>query len=234
METKLPKFKYEQFQLENGLRVVLLEDKSTPIVAVNVLYHVGSKNEKPGKTGFAHLFEHLMFQGSKYYNEDYSKPIQEAGGRLNGSTNNDRTRFYEIVPSNFLEMALYLEAGRMGTLLEVVTQERLDNQRSIVKNERRERVENRPYGSAFEKMYSLMYPKNHPYHWSVIGSMKDLSAASLKDVREFFNTYYAPNNAFLVIAGDFDETKTRKWINKYFSGIKREERLTDQIPKHRS
>ena len=226
----LPKFEFKEFRLKNGLRVIMHQDKSTPLVAVNIWYHVGSKNEVYGKTGFAHLFEHMMFQGSKYYNDDYGKPIQEAGGRINGSTNFDRTRFYEVVPSNFLEMVLYLEAGRMGTLLEVTNQARLENQREIVKNEYRQRVSNRPYGTAFEKMHKLIYPKTHPYHWMVTGSLDDLSAASMEDVRAFFKKYYVPNNASLVIAGDFDERQTESWVRKYFSGIERGEYIKRPNP----
>ncbi len=230
-QTKLPKIKYKQLQLENGLRVVLVEDKSTPIVAVNIWYHVGSKNETYGKTGYAHLFEHMMFQGSKYYNDDYGKPIQEAGGRINGSTNFDRTRFYKLVPSNFLEMVLYLEAGRMGTLLDVTNQAKLDNQREIVKNEYRQRIANRPYGTAFEKMHRLIYPKTHPYHWLASGDLQDVSVATLADARSFFKKYYVPNNASLVIVGDFDEKQTVNWIKKYFSWIKRGKDIKRPNPK---
>jgi predicted Zn-dependent peptidase len=169
---KLPPLKIKDYQLKNGLRVVLHEDKSTPVVAVNTWYHVGSKNEETGRTGFAHLFEHMMFQGSKNYNTDYFTPLQEAGGSINGTTNQDRTWYYETVPSNFLELALMLEADRLGGLLEAMTQEKLDNQRDVVKNERRQRVDNQPYGTAFEKIGEIMYPKGHPYNWTTIGSME--------------------------------------------------------------
>jgi zinc protease len=218
-DTKLPKLNNKVVTLKNGLRVILHQDKSTPIVAVNVWYHVGSKNEVTGKTGFAHLFEHMMFQGSKNYNDDYFKPLQEAGATINGSTNSDRTNYFEVVPSNFLELALFMEADRMGGLLEAMTQGKLDNQRDVVKNERRQRVDNVPGGTAFERIGELMYPKDHPYSWSTIGSLEDLSAASMDDVKAFFRQYYVPNNASLVIAGDFDEKQAMTWVEKYFGKI---------------
>ncbi len=215
----LPKINYKQYKLKNGLTVVLNEDKSTPIVAVNVFYHVGSKNEADGRTGFAHLFEHMMFQGSKNYSSDYLSAIDDMGGNVNGTTNEDRTYYFEVVPSNFLERTLYLEADRMGGLLDAMTQEKLDNQRDVVKNERRLRVDNQPYGTADERIGEIMYPENHPYHHSVIGSMTDLSAASLDDVKGFFRQYYTPNNAVLVLSGDYDEKQARNWIEKYFGPI---------------
>ncbi len=218
---KLPPIKVKEYQLKNGLRVVLHEDKSTPVVAVNVWYHVGSKNEETGRTGFAHLFEHMMFQGSKAYNNDYFTPLQEAGGNINGTTNQDRTYYYETVPSNFLELALFLEADRLGGLLEAMTQEKLDNQRDVVKNERRQRVDNQPYGTAFEKIGEIMYPKGHPYNWTTIGSLEDLQAASMDDVKSFFRQYYTPNNTVLVLAGDFNEKQARGWVEKYFGPIAR-------------
>jgi zinc protease len=216
---QLPPIKYQEVTLKNGLRVILHEDHSTPIVAVNVWYHVGSKNEVAGKTGFAHLFEHMMFQGSKNYNADYFTPLQEAGANLNGSTTEDRTNYYEIVPSNFLELALFMEADRMGGLLEAMTQDKLNNQRDVVKNERRQRVDNQPYGTSFEKIGSLMYPEGHPYHHSVIGSLDDLTAASQDDVKAFFRQYYVPNNASLVVAGDFNPKQAMTWVEKYFGPI---------------
>ncbi len=216
---KLPAIKYKEFTLKNGLRVIFHEDRTTPVVAVNVFYHVGSKNEEVGRTGFAHLFEHMMFQGSKNYMSDYLSAIDDMGGNVNGTTNQDRTYYYEVVPSNFLERTLYLEADRMGNLLEAMTQDKLDNQRDVVKNERRLRVDNQPYGTAFENIGSLMYPKGHPYSWSVIGSMEDLSAATMDDVKSFFRTYYAPNNAVLVLSGSFDEKQARGWIEKYFGPV---------------
>jgi zinc protease len=216
---QLPPIKYTEFKLKNGLRVIMHEDRSTPIVAVNLWYHVGSKNEIPGRTGFAHLFEHMMFQGSKNYNADYFTPLQEAGANLNGTTNSDRTNYYEIVPSNFLELALFMEADRMGGLLEAMTQEKLDNQRNVVKNERRQRIDNQPYGTVGERIGAIMYPKGHPYNWSVIGSLDDLSAASMDDVKAFFRQYYVPNNASLVIAGDFNPKQARTLVEKYFGSI---------------
>ncbi len=218
---KLPPINVTQYRLKNGLQVVLHQDRSTPIVAVNVFYHVGSKNETPGRTGFAHLFEHMMFQGSKNWSSDYLTAISDMGGNVNGTTNEDRTWYFETVPSNFLERTLYLEADRMGNLLEAMTQGKLDNQRDVVKNERRLRVDNQPYGTAFERIGETMYPAGHPYHWSVIGSMADLSAASMDDVKSFFRTYYVPNNATLVLAGDFEEKKARSWIDKFFGPLEK-------------
>ena len=216
---KLPPLPIKDYRLKNGLRVVLHQDKSTPVVAVSTWYHVGSKNEETGRTGFAHLFEHMMFQGSKNYNTDYFTPLQEAGGNVNGTTNQDRTWYYETVPSNFLELALMLEADRMGGLLEAMTQEKLDNQRDVVKNERRQRVDNQPYGTAFEKIGEIMYPKGHPYNWTTIGSLEDLQAATLEDVKAFFRRYYVPNNTVLVLSGDFDEKQASGWVEKYFGPI---------------
>ena len=217
----LPAVKYEQFTLPNGLNVIMHVDKSTPIVAVDLWYHVGSKNEVRGRTGFAHLFEHLMFQGSKNYNDDYFKPLQEAGANINGSTNTDRTNYFEILPSNFLELALFMEADRMGGLLDAITMEKLNNQRDVVKNEKRQSYDNQPYGTAPEKIAEIMYPPDHPYHWTTIGSLDDLTAASIDDVKAFFRQYYVPNNASLVIAGDFDTKQARSWVAKYFGPIPR-------------
>ena len=226
----LPKLKYEEFRLKNGMRVIMHVDKSTPIVAVNLWYHVGSKNEVVGRTGFAHLFEHMMFQGSKNYNDEYFKPLQEAGASINGTTNADRTNYYEVVPSNFLELALFMEADRMGGLLDAMTQEKLDNQRDVVKNERRQRYDNQPYGTAFEKISELIYPKDHPYHWTTIGSLTDLSNASMDDVKAFFRQYYVPNNTSLVIAGDFDPKQARVWAEKYFGKIQNGAAITRPNP----
>ncbi|MFL6334204.1 MAG: insulinase family protein, partial [Pyrinomonadaceae bacterium] len=222
----LPPIKYTQFFLPNGLRVIFHEDHSTPIVGVNVWYHVGSKNESPGRTGFAHLFEHMMFQGFKGYDLDYLPVIQEIGGAVNGSTTQDRTNYWELVPSNFLEAALYMEAGRMGGLLDAMTQTKLDNQRDVVKNEKRQRIDNQPYGQATYKITEAMYPEGHPYHWSVIGSMEDLSAASQDDVKSFFRRYYVPNNASLVLSGDFDPKQARAWVEKYFGPVPKGEEIT--------
>ncbi len=227
---KLPPLKIKEYKLKNGLRVVLHEDKSTPVVAISVWYHVGSKNEEAGRTGFAHLFEHMMFQGSKSYNNDYFSPLQEAGGNINGTTNQDRTWYYETVPSNFLELALFLEADRLGGLLEAMTQEKLDNQRDVVKNERRQRVDNQPYGDSFEKIGEIMYPKGHPYNWTTIGSLEDLQAASMEDVKSFFRQYYTPNNTVLVLAGDFDEKQSKTWIEKYFGPLAKGAEITRPNP----
>ncbi|HEX8335873.1 MAG TPA: pitrilysin family protein, partial [Pyrinomonadaceae bacterium] len=227
----LPPIKYTQFFLPNGLRVIFHEDHSTPIVGVNVWYHVGSKNEDKGRTGFAHLFEHMMFQGFKGYDYDYIPVLQEIGAAINGSTSQDRTNYWELVPSNFLETALYMEAGRMSGLLEAMTQTKLDNQRDVVKNEKRQRIDNQPYGQATYKITEAMYPEGHPYRWSVIGSMEDLSAASMDDVKAFFRRYYVPNNASLVIAGDFDPKEARAWVEKYFGPIPKGEAVTrPQVP----
>jgi len=215
----LPAINYTEFFLPNGLRVVLHEDHSTPIVATNVWYHVGSKNEVPGRTGFAHLFEHMMFQGSKNYNNDYFKPMQEAGAALNGTTNPDRTNYWEVLPSNFLELALFMESDRMGGLLEAMTQEKLTNQIAVVQNEKRQRYDNAPYGLVGERISKTLYPPDHPYHWLTIGSLEDLAAASLDDVKDFFRRYYTPNNASLVIAGDFDSREARRLVEKYFGPI---------------
>jgi len=215
----LPELKYEKYVLPNGLNVILHEDHSIPIVSVNIWYHVGSKNEKPGKTGFAHLFEHLMFQGSQNHNVLFAEGIAKIGGKNNGSTSEDCTKYWENVPSNYLEKALWLEADRMNALLPAIDQKRLDNQRDVVKNERRQNYENQPYGWSREWLASLVFPKGHPYSWVPIGSMEDLSAASLEDVQEFFRKYYAPNNASLCIAGDFNPAQAKEWVNKYFAAI---------------
>ncbi|HKR02878.1 MAG TPA: pitrilysin family protein [Pyrinomonadaceae bacterium] len=228
--TVLPPINFTQFTLANGLRVILHEDHSTPIVAVNVWYHVGSKNEVPGRTGFAHLFEHMMFQGSLHHDNDYFVPLQEAGGTLNGSTNTDRTNYWEVVPSNFLELALWLESDRMGYLLEALTEGKLANQRDVVKNEKRQNYDNRPYGLVSAKIAETMYPENHPYHWLTIGSLDDLTAASREDVSAFFRRFYTPNNASLSIAGDFNPAEARMLAEKYFGPIKRGPEVTAPNP----
>ncbi|MDQ3674601.1 MAG: insulinase family protein, partial [Gemmatimonadota bacterium] len=217
----LPPIPYTEFTLPNGLRVVLHEDHSVPIVAVNVWYHVGSKNETPGRTGFAHLFEHMMFQGSKNYDDDYFRPLQSIGGTINGSTNVDRTNYFEAVPSNYLERALFLEADRMGGLLEALTETKLANQRDVVKNEKRQNYDNRPYGLAGARIAELLYPGDHPYHWLTIGALEDLTAASMNDVKGFFRRFYTPNNASLVIAGDINPREARALVTKHFGGIPR-------------
>ncbi|CAN5809682.1 hypothetical protein BH18ACI5_BH18ACI5_17650 [soil metagenome] len=211
---------FEDYKLPNGLRVILSPDKTTPTVAVNVWYHVGSKNEEVGRTGFAHLFEHVMFTGSG--NVPYGvhdKYTGGIGGSNNGTTDNDRTLYYETVPSNYLENSLWLEADRMGFLLDALDIAKLNAQRDIVKNERRQGVDNQPYGRAEEIIVEAMYPKGHPYSWDVIGSMADLSAASEEDVKSFFRLYYAPNNAILTIVGDFEPAQAKQWVSKYFADI---------------
>jgi len=212
----------ERYTLPNGLRVILSEDHRQPVVAVNLWYNVGSRNERVGRTGFAHLFEHMMFQGSQNVpNTEHIAHIERVGGSMNGSTWLDRTNYFETVPANRLELALWLESDRMGFMLEALTQEKLDNQRSVVQNERRWRVDNQPYGDWDERIQSLVYPPDHPYHHSVIGSMADLDAATLDDVREFFRTYYAPNNAVLTLCGDFDAQQARDLVERYFGPIPR-------------
>ena len=209
------------FTLANGLTVILHEDHSVPVVAVNVWYHVGSAREKPGRTGFAHLFEHLLFEGSKHVKEgEFDTLLEAAGGINNGSTTTDRTNYYESMPSNALDLALFLESDRMGYLLDVVTPKLVDGQRDVVKNERRQSYENAPYGMAQIRMTELMYPKDHPYHWPVIGYMEDLTAATHEDVIEFFKQYYAPGNASLVIAGDINPAEARKKVEHWFGDVK--------------
>ncbi|HTD84479.1 MAG TPA: pitrilysin family protein [Gemmatimonadaceae bacterium] len=210
----------ETFHLDNGLFVTLSEDHTAPIAAVNLWYHVGSANEKTGRTGFAHLFEHMLFQGSAHVgSNEHFELIQRAGGTLNGSTWLERTNYFETVPSNELALALWLEADRMGELLPAMTQEKLDTQRDVVKNERRWAVDNQPYGTMLEKMQELVFPPSHPFQHSLIGSMEDLSAASLDDIAQFFATYYTPDNAVLSIAGDFDSKEALALIREYFGPI---------------
>ena len=211
---------FEQYTLPNGLRVILSQDRTTPTLAVNMWYHVGSKNEEKGRTGFAHLFEHVMFTGSGHIpyglHDKYTSGI---GGDNNGTTDNDRTLYYETVPANYLEAALWLESDRMGFLLDALDIAKLNAQRDIVKNERRQRIDNQPYGRVGEILSAAMYPASHPYSWSVIGSMEDLSAASEEDVKNFFRLYYAPNNAILSIVGDFEPAQAKAWVSKYFAAI---------------
>ena len=211
----------ESYTLPNGLTVLLSVDHSAPVVAVDVEHHVGSKNEEVGRTGFAHLFEHVMFTGSGHVPYGmHDKFTEGVGGSNNGSTNSDKTNFYESVPSNYLETELWLEADRLGWLLDALDIAKLNAQRDIVKNERRQSYDNRPYGRVGEIMDAQMYPEGHPYHWPVIGSMTDLSAASEADVKSFFNKWYGPNNTVLVIAGDFDPAQAKTWVRKYFGEIK--------------
>lgn len=212
----------ETFRLDNGLFVTVSEDHSVPIVAVNLWYHVGSANERAGRTGFAHLFEHMLFQGSAHVEaNEHFELIQRAGGTLNGSTWLDRTNYFETVPSNQLALALWLEADRMGALLPAMTQEKLDTQREVVSNERRWSVDNQPYGTWWEKLPALTFPAWHPFHHSLIGSFEDLQAASLEDVAHFFATYYTPDNAVLSIVGDVDPADVRSLVERYFGQIPR-------------
>jgi predicted Zn-dependent peptidase len=211
-----------QYTLDNGLRVVLSEDHTAPIVAVNLWYHVGSANERLDRTGFAHLFEHMLFQGSaNVAANEHFELVQRAGGTLNGSTWLDRTNYYETLPSNQLALALWLEADRMGRMLPAMTQDKLDTQRDVVKNERRWSVDNQPYGTWWEKLPALCFPPTHPFHHSLIGSMDHLSAASLDDVADFFRTWYTPDNAVLTIAGDFERAEAERLVASYFGGIPR-------------
>jgi predicted Zn-dependent peptidase len=216
----VPQVPIERHALDNGLRIVLSRDPRAPLVAVNLWYDVGSRHEKAGKTGFAHLFEHMMFQGSANVEKgQHFSLVQAAGGTLNASTWLDRTNYFETLPGHELELALWLEAERMASLLAAMTQEKLDNQRDVVKNERRFSVDNQPYGDWDERMQALVYPEGHPYHHSTIGSMEDLSAASLEDVSEFFATYYAPNNAVLTVAGDFEADAALGMIERHFGPL---------------
>jgi zinc protease len=212
---------YTQFMLPNGLRVILHEDHSVPMVSVNVWYHVGSGRERTGRTGFAHLFEHLMFMGSGHVKPgEFDQWLEAAGGDNNGSTENDRTNYWINVPANSLELALVLESDRMGYLLDTMTPKTVDAQRDVVKNERRQSVENQPYGMAQVVLGEMLYPPGHPYHWPVIGYMEDLTAASYDDVVAFFKQYYAPSNASLVVAGDIDTAGARRLVEKWFSDVK--------------
>jgi zinc protease len=218
----VPKLAAEKYTLSNGLEVILHEDHSTPVVAVDTWYHVGSAEELRGRTGFAHLFEHLMFMGSQNVPVGaFDQWLEAAGGNNNGSTTEDRTNYYEWMPSNALPLALWLDADRMGHLLPTMDLARVNIQRDVVKNERRQSYDNQPYGRAGEIIGAALYPSVHPYSWPVIGSMTDLSAASLEDVQNFFRKFYAPNNATLTIAGDFDPTVVKAWVQQYFGGIPR-------------
>jgi len=212
----------ESYHLPNGLHVVLSEDHTAPIVAVNLWYHVGSANERLDRTGFAHLFEHMLFQGSANVEaNEHFELVQRAGGTLNGSTWLDRTNYYETVPSHQIALALWLEADRMGRMLPGLTQQKLDTQRDVVKNERRWSVDNQPYGTWWERLPALSFPEEHPFHHSLIGSMEHLTDASLDDVADFFRTYYTPDNAVITVAGDFDRTETMRLIEEYYGPIPR-------------
>ena len=214
-----PMIEYEQYSLANGLRVVVHTDKNAPIVAVNVWYHVGSKDEPQGKSGFAHLFEHLMFNGSENYDDDFFKPLQEIGAsRINGTTSRDRTNYYQTVPVGGLDRILWMESDRMGHLLGAIAEEKLVEQRDVVKNEKRE-GENQPGGTLYSRIYEGVYPIDHPYHHSTIGSMDDLDNASLEDVKAWFTEYYGPNNAVIVLSGDIDVDRSKELVEKYFGDI---------------
>ncbi|RLD13325.1 insulinase family protein [candidate division KSB1 bacterium] len=219
---------FQEFDLKNGLHVILHQESTVPIVSVNLWYRVGSRNEQPGKTGYAHLFEHMMFQGSQHIPpEMHFQLIQSVGGTLNGSTFFDRTNYYETLPSHYLELGLWLESDRMGFLLPALNEEKFQTQLEVVKNERRQRYENQPYGLWLEKLLELAFEPDYPYHWPVIGYMEDLDRATLEDIKDFFKTYYAPNNASLVLSGDFDPVQARELIELYFAPIP----PNDKIPK---
>lgn len=210
---------YQKRTLGNGLDVIVHEDHQLPMVAVNVWYHVGSKNEQPGRTGFAHLFEHLMFEGSAHHDHGYFQPLQRAGGLLNGSTSTDRTNYWEVVPTGALELALFMESDRMGYLLPALTEKKFENQRDVVLNERRQNYENRPYGLAGMALSAAMFAPDHPYHWPTIGYVDDLRAASIDHVREFFQTYYHPANASLSLAGDVEAARAFDLAEQYFGDL---------------
>jgi len=214
--TELP---FSKRTLDNGLDVIVHEDRHVPIVAVNIWYHVGSKDESPGRTGFAHLFEHLMFEGSEHHNAGYFPPLQRAGALLNGSTNTDRTNYWEVVPTGSLELALWMESDRMGYLLPALTRERFETQRNVVLNERRQSYENRPYGMALMAILSELFPPAHPYHWMTIGSVDDLRTMQFEDVQAFFRAYYHPSNASLVLAGDIDAVQGFEMAERYFGDL---------------
>jgi len=217
-----PMVHFTQRRLDNGLRVIVAPDHLAPVVAVNLWYAVGSKHEVPGKTGFAHLFEHFMFQGSRHVGKaEHMAIVQGAGGVNNASTYFDRTNYFETLPSHQLELGLWLEADRMATLLDALSQENLDNQREVVKNEKRQSYDNRPYGSFYEKLMAAVFPEGHPYHHTPIGSMEDLDAASLDDVVAFFRAWYGPNNAVISVVGDVDEEPTFDAIERFFGSIPR-------------
>jgi zinc protease len=216
---------FSKHTLANGLDVLLHEDHACPIVAVNLWYHVGSKNERPGHTGFAHLFEHLMFEGSQHHDRGYFQPLEGAGAALNGSTNADRTNYWEVVPTNALELALWMESDRMGYLLPALTEAKFSNQRDVVLNERRQNYENRPYGLAPMAMLAALFPPDHPYHWTTIGEIADLNAVQLDEVHAFFRRYYHPANASLTLAGDIDPEAALALVAAHFESIEPGERV---------
>ena len=210
---------FTRHTLANGLDVILHEDRDCPIVAINVWYHVGSKNERPGHTGFAHLFEHLMFEGSAHHDHGYFQPLQGAGASLNGSTNADRTNYWEVVPTSALELGLWMESDRMGYLLPALTEAKFSNQRAVVLNERRQTYENRPYGLSTMAIVASLFPPDHPYHWATIGEIADLNAAGLDEVHAFFRRYYHPANASLALAGDINSDDALALVRAYFEEI---------------
>ena len=210
---------FSKQRLDNGLEVIVHEDRRVPIIAVNVWYHVGSKNERPGRTGFAHLFEHLMFEGSEHHNTGYFPPLQQAGALLNGSTNTDRTNYWEVVPTSAIDLALWMESDRMGYLLPALTPQRFETQRDVVLNERRQNYENRPYGFGMMAMSAALFPPDHPYHWMTIGGADDIRAMQLEDVQAFFRTYYHPANASLAIGGDIDTARAFELAERYFGDL---------------
>ena len=222
---------YETYKLDNGLTVILNQDKSDPITSLVILYHVGSAREVPGKTGFAHLFEHMMFQRSENVGEDeYFKYIEGAGGTLNGGTSYDQTIYFEVVPKNSLELAMWLESDRMGYMINTVTPQSFAGQQNVVQNEKRQGVDNRPYGFTDYIILKNLYPEGHPYSWDVIGEMEDLKNATIEDVKAFHNKYYVPNNATLVVSGDFDTEEVKAMIKKYFGEIPAGEELKKPEP----
>ena len=221
---------FSKHTLDNGMDVLLHEDHTCPIVAVNLWYHVGSKNETPGRTGFAHLFEHLMFEGSQHHDKGYFQPLQGAGAALNGSTNADRTNYWEVVPTEALDLALWMESDRMGFLLPALTPAKFSNQRDVVLNERRQNYENRPYGLAPMAMLAALYPPDHPYHWTTIGEIADLHDARIEDVRQFFGTYYHPANASLALAGDIDADEALAKARSYFGDLPAGPRVGPVMP----
>jgi len=222
---------YEQYKLDNGLDVVLHKDDSDPIVAVAIQYHVGSSREEPGKTGFAHLFEHMMFQESENVGQDqFFKKIQRAGGTLNGGTSYDGTVYYEVVPKNAAELVLWMESDRMGYMINTVTRSSFANQQDVVLNEKRQVVDNRPYGHNNYVIHKNLFPEGHPYNWQIIGEMEDLFNATVDDVKAFHQKFYLPNNATLVVAGDFETEEMKAMIQKYFGEIPSGNQVTDPEP----